>query len=556
MSILQRNESSGLTTSQLQTPVLLLIFKRLDTTKQVLEAIRKAKPCNLYIAGDGSRPTYPDESQKVQAVRDYVINNIDWECNLKTLFRDQNLGGPVAVSQALTWFFDQVSEGIILEDDCFPTPSFFRFCETMLKRYRDDDRILMVSGRNNFGEFTPNRAQNYFFANIGHTWGWATWRRAFQGFSLDLPSPEDMSFMKRLEEAAGSKVEFENAKRNVIKMSSQQHPHWDYLWNIRQVLEKKYAIFPCKNMITNIGYGGEATHTKEGKDTVPVFDIKSDFLDEEIYDRDFSRRMIEKKHGGKVKFWLNSLFQKTKAWIKQFSLLRRQFRLIRHQVKKGQIRQFFHWLVAGHIIKWWRIRNWLNSNDQKFLQVGGGFHIQSGKNWLNGDLIAGEIYLDATKKLPFPDNSIDIVFTEQFFEHLLQENGLIFLSEVYRVLKPGGILRQSTPDLGKLVALYNDENDVVSLSEAINRHIKNHRQNTPYAKPTGCQFINDIFRLWGHKFIYDQETLKAISKEAGFHEFRWVSFGESEIDSLQQLERHADQEWMKNGIVMIYEAEK
>jgi predicted SAM-dependent methyltransferase len=541
--------SSSFTNSKLQTPVLLLIFKRLDTTKQVLEAIRQAQPTYLYIASDGPRQEYSGEAEKVQTVREYVINNIDWECHVNTLFREQNLGGPLAVTQALTWFFNQVNEGIILEDDCLPTPSFFRFCETMLERYRYDDRMLMVSGRNPFGEFTPDGAKNYFLANIGHTWGWATWKRAFQGFTLDLPSPEDNLFMSRLQKASRSIAEFENAKRNLVKMNSKNHPHWDFLWNIRQILEQKYAIFPCKNMIKNIGFSQEATHTKAGEDTLPVFEMQSDFSPEEVYDPEFTKRMIEKKHGkiqntSTIPSWM-------KSWHKQIKALIRQIPLI----KKIPNQQKF-WLRYGHFIKQRRIHKWLQREHTKCLQVGGGIHIKSGQEWLNGDLIAGDIYLDATKQLPFPDNSLDVIFTEQFFEHLSQQDGLYFLSETYRVLKPGGILRQSTPDLEGLVAVYQDQNKFVSRSEAVARHIRNHRKNTPYAKSTGCQFINDVFRLWGHKFIYDQDTLKAITKEAGFQKFQWVNFGESENPFLTNLERHASVEWMKNAFVMIYEAEK
>ena len=318
MSKVQNNflsENSWIVNSQLQTPVLLLTFKRLDTTRRVLAAIREAKPSYLYVAGDGPRSNYPGEAEKVQAVREYVVNNVDWECQVGTLFREQNLGGPVAVTQALTWFFDQVSEGIILEDDCLPTPSFFHFCETMLERYRYDDRILMVSGRNPCPEFTPDGAKNYFFANIGKTWGWATWKRAFHGFTLDLPSPEDTSFMSQLREASGSAAEFKNAKRNLLKMNSHNYPHWDYLWNVRQIIEKKYAIFPCKNMITNIGYGPEATHTKQGKEPLPVFNVQSNFPSEEIYDKKFSRHMIEKKHGSWFKFWTNLCRQKVKSRV-------------------------------------------------------------------------------------------------------------------------------------------------------------------------------------------------------------------------------------------------
>jgi hypothetical protein len=211
-----------------------------------------------------------------------------------------------------------VKEGIILEDDCLPTPSFFRFCETMLERYKNDERIVMISGRNPCPEFTPDSAKNYFLANIGKTWGWATWRRAFQGFTLDYPSLENTSFMSQLWQASGSTAEFEKAKRNLLQMNSQNYPNWDYLWNIRQILKRKYAIFPCQNMIKNIGFGPEATHTKEGEDSIPIVNVQSDFPTEEIYDPNFSRLMIEKKHKSKVRFLFNLFCRKTRLFFKHY----------------------------------------------------------------------------------------------------------------------------------------------------------------------------------------------------------------------------------------------
>lgn len=228
----------------------------------------------------------------------------------------------------------------------------------------------------------------------------------------------------------------------------------------------------------------------------------------------------------------------------------------RVSIKIGLIRKIYHWLSSGHTIRLVRIQKWYKKNQAHYLQVGGGHHAKTGKEWLNGDIIAGEIHLNATKNLPFPAESIDVVFTEQFIEHLNQKQAIQFLSEAYRVLKPGGIIRQSTPDLEKLIALYLDQNETVNFEDAVERHIRSHHKNTPYAKATGCQFINDMFNLWGHQFIYDKSTLQNITKNAGFVKIEWFSFGESEHDDLKNLERHADVEWMKNGLVMICEAKK
>ena len=132
----------------LKSPVLFLVFNRPDTTRRVLEAIRQAQPSQLFIAADGPREGKSGEAEKCADVRRIVNEGIDWDCEVKTLFRDKNLGCKVAVSRAIDWFFEHVEEGIILEDDCLPHPTFFRFCEELLNKYRDDERIGQISGDN------------------------------------------------------------------------------------------------------------------------------------------------------------------------------------------------------------------------------------------------------------------------------------------------------------------------------------------------------------------------------------------------------------------------
>lgn len=298
-----RVENLSLTEMTFDTPILFLIFNRIETTKQVFQRIREVKPKSFYLAADGPRADRIGETEIVNSVRRYVIEHVDWDCEVKTLFRENNLGCRQAVFQAIKWFFQNEEEGIILEDDCLPTGSFFRFCETLLKRYRNDDRIIMISGRNHIGMTQQNGAKNYFFANTGHIWGWATWRRAIHDFTLDLPS-KDIVFIRKLRRSARSMTEFERALRILSILESGKVNSWAYVWDIHQVLEKKYAIFPCKNMIKNIGRGPEATHTKSInyiEDTNPVFDVHSNFPAEEIYDKNFSRRIIESYSGGRIK---------------------------------------------------------------------------------------------------------------------------------------------------------------------------------------------------------------------------------------------------------------
>jgi len=166
----------------LTTPVLFIVFNRLDTTKQVFEEIKKAKPQKLFIAADGPRNF--QEKNKTDVVRKYILENINWKCEVKTLFREKNLGCKYAVAGAIDWFFDNVEQGIILEDDCLPSQSFFKFCQEMLEKYKDDERVMHISGTNVEG--ISKIDQDYFFAINFNVWGWATWKRAWKLYDINV----------------------------------------------------------------------------------------------------------------------------------------------------------------------------------------------------------------------------------------------------------------------------------------------------------------------------------------------------------------------------------
>jgi len=210
-----------------------------------------------------------------------------------------------------------------------------------------------------------------------------------------------------------------------------------------------------------------------------------------------------------------------------------------------------HWIGAGHIARKVNVRRWLRKEKKKILQIGCGPHKIDGA--MNADIINGDIYIDATEKMPIPSDSVDFIFTEQFIEHLSYEEGRFFVTEAHRILKPGGVLRQATPSLEGLIKVYNGENKYVDTEEAIERHRKNHSR---ISTKTEAQFLNDFFRLWNHKLIYDKKTLKKLHEGVGFEKLEWKNFGESEYNKLRNLERHADVEWMKKAFVIICEAEK
>ncbi|OUC08639.1 hemolytic protein HlpA-like protein, partial [Litorilinea aerophila] len=168
----------------MQTPVIFLIFNRPDTTAQVFAEIAKARPRRLLVVADGPRPHRPDDVEKCSATR-AVIERVDWPCEVSCDFAEENLGGRRRISSGLTWAFSQVEAAIVLEDDCLPHPTFFPFCEELLNRYCHDERIMAITG-DNF-QFGRSRTKySYYFSRYFHSWGWATWRRAWQHYDDTL----------------------------------------------------------------------------------------------------------------------------------------------------------------------------------------------------------------------------------------------------------------------------------------------------------------------------------------------------------------------------------
>ena len=242
----------------LNTPVLFLVFNRPDTTKQVFEAIRKAQPKQLFVAADGPRSDKPGEKEKTEEVR-RIATAVDWDCDLKTLFRDENLGCGRGPATAITWFFENVEKGIILEDDCLPNESFFKFCEELLEYYKDDERIMHISG-NNFQFGKKIGKASYYFSKYSHNWGWATWSRAWKHYQFKLFDLDEvwtsLAKIYSLEEKEKDywwKIfdELRDGKNDV----------WDGQWQFSIWKNSGLSILPNNNLITNIGFTKDATHT-------------------------------------------------------------------------------------------------------------------------------------------------------------------------------------------------------------------------------------------------------------------------------------------------------
>ncbi|MBE9112106.1 glycosyltransferase family 2 protein [Nodosilinea sp. LEGE 07298] len=245
--------------------VLLLIFNRLDTTKQVLEAIRAARPPRFYIACDGPRNTHAGEAETVQAVQDHVIHNIDWKCEIKTLFRDKNLGCKTAVESAINWFFKHEVMGIILEDDCLPSPSFFPYCEELLSRYLDDERIMAISG-DNF-QFGHQRTQDsYYFSRYPHCWGWATWRRAWHQYDKGMKLWPEIRDQKLLNDILDNRWASRYWQNKFEKTYAGKINSWAFCWTLACWLQSGLTILPNVNLVSNLGFSAGGTHLSNRKD--------------------------------------------------------------------------------------------------------------------------------------------------------------------------------------------------------------------------------------------------------------------------------------------------
>ena len=297
------------------SPVLFLLFNRSDCTKQVFEAIRIVKPEKFYIAIDGPRRGNTNDVTKIAAVKEVVLNNIDWVCEVKTLIRDTNLGCKEAVSSAINWFFSNEAEGIILEDDCLPNVSFFRFCDTLLEKYRDDDRVRHISGVN-FMDSDNKVAESYYFSKITHVWGWASWRRVWKEYDKDLLLLDKFINNKRLLDIYPDKRIMSKLVEDYRRVKSGKQGTWDFQYQFANFINNALCIIPRESLVINIGFGSESTHEhlnkweeseiKEiGEITHPVF-----FIPYMQLDMVFFRKMNSVSFKDKVKFKISRFFLK------------------------------------------------------------------------------------------------------------------------------------------------------------------------------------------------------------------------------------------------------
>ena len=243
----------------LETPVALLIFNRPELTTRVFQVVREARPRQLLVVADGPRLDRPGEEERCLAAR-AAVSQVDWDCEVLWNCADHNLSCRRRVSSGLNWVFEQVENAVVLEDDCVPHPTFFPFCQDLLVRYRDDTRVMGISGDNFLSE-GAHSPYSYYFSRYTHVWGWATWRRAWKHYDVDMQLWPEIRAGDWLAAAFPGARERRFWTRILDRVWTRQVDTWDYQWSFACWQQGGLTILPRVNLVSNVGFGGDATHT-------------------------------------------------------------------------------------------------------------------------------------------------------------------------------------------------------------------------------------------------------------------------------------------------------
>lgn len=255
----------------MKTAVLFIIFKRYDTALKVFNCIRNAKPERLYIAADAPRQNVAGEAEDCEKTRG-IVNLVDWDCEVHTLFQTENQGCGIGPSKAISWFFENEEQGIVLEDDCCPHPDFFLYCENLLDRYKDDENITLITGRNNFKSPITTDG-SYFLSALHFCWGWASWRRVWKKYDYSLKNISATDYFKALLRYFGWKnLPAVLWRMNIFYYCKKRQPRdiWDYQFCVSTQMSGGYTIVPVNNLISNIGNDERATHTSGSVEEIPL----------------------------------------------------------------------------------------------------------------------------------------------------------------------------------------------------------------------------------------------------------------------------------------------
>ncbi len=279
---------------KVEAPVLLIIFNRPDTTQRVFDAIRAAKPKKLYVSADAPRPGNSNDSVNCQKARD-IVKQVDWECDVRYRFLEQNLGCGYGVSTAISWAFENEDRLIILEDDCVPSPPFFLFCNYCLAKFKNDSRVWVINGRSHHPEHPIFKKNDYVFSRYAHCCGWATWKRCWNYFDIEMKGWPEFFASGGFYNCFSSLEEgrfFNRVYGNLYQNSKLKMHSWAYPFDFNFMSNGALAITPAKNLILNIGLAG--VHSNGAATKVHMLQAAQDYtfnrepffvLPNRIYDR-------------------------------------------------------------------------------------------------------------------------------------------------------------------------------------------------------------------------------------------------------------------------------
>lgn len=247
-------------TCQLQTPVVFIVFNRPEMTMRSFASIRQARPQQLFIIADGPRSNVIQDNDRCRSVR-HIVETPDWPCDVRRIFAEENLGCMRRISSGLDEVFSVVTEAIILEDDCIPEPSFFRYCEELLDRYRFDERVGAVSG-DSFQMPGWKTMHSYYFSRYPHCWGWATWQRAWERCDIGMecwPSLRESGWLAQLFPNGKDRLHWEKMFDDTFALRIDS---WAFRWTLSCWVTGMLTALPAKNLVTNIGFDELGTNNR------------------------------------------------------------------------------------------------------------------------------------------------------------------------------------------------------------------------------------------------------------------------------------------------------
>ena len=303
---------------KVKTAIAMLVFNRPENTRKVFEQVKKVKPSKLFIISDGPRENKEDDKLKCKQVRE-IFNNIDWDCEVYKNFSKVNFGCAKRGATGFSWVFENVEECIFLEDDCLPNITFFRFCDELLEKYRNDTRIMLISGTNQLGKWEKSK-YSYHFSKFGGIWGWASWKRAWKYYDFDIKLWNDKNIKNILRERLNF---FQYISRKSIYddiyNKESTFSSWAYQWGFSRIIQSGLAISPRVNLITNIGTGKDATNTKKAS---PVSNLKSYEIEFPlrhppyvIVDDEYDKKMYNKICGSNYRICKNYISNKVRKLL-------------------------------------------------------------------------------------------------------------------------------------------------------------------------------------------------------------------------------------------------